>query len=430
MIGRPLGKPLSEEESENQESSFSPRTLNVDKQSDISRLKSVLSSVPKGGLQGLFSLSNSMSMKNPEQVLSQIKSGKNQEEQQQEILDEILPTKPFGIEKGIQRGTKAATELAAFPGGAALWRRALLGGGAAQGVEEAGGGPGAQAVAELAAFGSPDFKKLIRANPQQKKLVEFARKMGLSEEEITPLIQSPRKGSFFGKYASKGQKTRQSLQNARSAVGGIYEQLKTSESAKNTLNPEQQKQFLQETYKLLMDLPSNVRKVLFQDYQDLMKTGFSGEGLINLWQDLSYYYGRGIRQAGGLKNPIRNALKNISPSLAEDFELTNRLFENRLRLSKQIRPKTLDNVLDLGEIGGFATAILKGSTSLLKKVLGVAAFRRLSREMVTNPRFQNLTQQMAEAASNNKLGIVKKTAEELMGMIKKDQEEEEGESTR
>jgi len=94
---------------------------------------------------------------------------------------------------------------------------AIAGGVAGQTVEELGGGPLAQAAAEIAAMiltPTQAGKKLVgSAKEQVNTKINELRKLGYTDEQITLAINSASKGKKAGFKASKGEKTQQAFED-------------------------------------------------------------------------------------------------------------------------------------------------------------------------------------------------------------------------
>lgn len=93
----------------------------------------------------------------------------------------------------------------------------IVGGAAGQATEDLGGGPIAQAAAEIVAMvATPTggIKKLLTSNKKEvaQKIADL-RKLGYSEEDITLAINSAYKNSTRAKNASRGAKTEQAFEN-------------------------------------------------------------------------------------------------------------------------------------------------------------------------------------------------------------------------
>jgi hypothetical protein len=198
----------------------------------ISKLKSIGNAFAKGLLKG------------GHQISPILRGSPITPKLQENILNQFLPSREEFTEKAVERGGKLIPS-AIFPGGSAAGvGRALLGGVLGQTAEALGGGELAQALSEGAAFGLPSFGRKIVAAKGQEKLVNYARKAGLSEKEIAPMIPGEKKKAFFGKIAHKGTKTQKALWDSKQAVGRAYDFVKSNPEAQKSLTPQNANKFL------------------------------------------------------------------------------------------------------------------------------------------------------------------------------------------
>lgn len=72
----------------------------------------------------------------------------------------------------------------------------------------------------------------------------------------------------------------------------------------------------------------------------------------------------------------------------------------------------------LGEAGALFGGLFKFGPKAAVPIIGVEGMRRLSSEMLINPRLQNLTRQMGNALNKNKLAIAKKIQNQMVKELK------------
>lgn len=391
---------------------------------DTSRFQSLLNAPFKGLLKGSRELYLGGGAKEgekenlPKQLIKKI-IGKSKEETlfrpQEEFEKEVdveLPTKDLFAERALERGGKGLP-FAALGGPAAILRQM---GGAVVGeaIKSAGGDDLAQAAGELFSLSIPSLSKKILANGGQKPIVDFARKFGLSEEKIAPLIQGDKKVELLSKLG-KGKKAQKAVEKSKSAISGIYEDLKASPEAAKRLSNEHATSFLHEMHDEIAKLPSGARDLVMKDIIDFTKD-MTGKGLIKLYQDVNYYMGKGNKLLGGLHNPIKNAMTNLSPKLGEDFGMTNQLWKNMSKISAKVQPGKYEELMNYGRKGRVIYGVISGNYPVLVEALGEEAAKSLSRNMLINPRFQNISKQMVDAVNKSKFSA----AEKLLNQITKE----------
>jgi hypothetical protein len=216
--------------------------------------------------------------------------------------------------------------------------RSLLGGASGEGAKELGFGPVVQSLAEIPAQVVPGFGGRLIPNASQQSLVNEARSLGLTEQQITPLIQSARKTRALSKLSTKRGATEQRLKDSYDALGQVYGKLASRPESAKPLTAIQANNVGAGIQEKLSTLPAGVRNKVSEDLSDLLKGEMNGQKLINFYQDINYYIGNGERQLGILKEPITTALGQISPQLAQDFNITNRLYQNYYGIASKLKP--------------------------------------------------------------------------------------------
>ncbi len=367
----------------------------------------------KGFVEGVSSLGKVLG------PLQERKRGEFSPEKQTETLNELLPTEDSFGEKGLRKGLNIAPVAIANPFGGPLQSavRSGIGGYLSEGVKEVGGGETAQTFAELSAFMGPDVLKKLVEKGKYKPLISAARRFGMSDEQITPLIQSEFKKNWFSKIAKKTGKTEASLSKTKSALDTSYKDLINSPGAENFLDAKKTNELLDELSKIAGDLPAEVKNRISEDMMDLVKNPISGKSLINLWKDINYYLGKGEKQLGLFKEPIRKAIGNISPELEKDFGLVNDLYKKFYPMAKNLKPGNVDKFVDAVENLGLLGSIFTWNFPAMGTFIGEKTSRILAREMLINPKFQQLTKKMMIATQENRTILMKKTAEEMQKLI-------------
>lgn len=321
---------------------------------------------------------------------------------------------------------------------------ALGGGGKALAVMAGSGGAG-QTVRE---FGGPEWlasgleivpnlihgaitSKVAPASKAAKETVNAGRKIGLTEKQLTPLIQSEGKAAVVSKVARKGTKTKELFGSIKEKLGDSYNTIKASPQAKVKLpNAEQislRKEFgniRNELSKTLAPSPDKEAALNYieKSLESLRNVQVTPEYLVNFWQDINKSVkwnsiNGGKKALAALKEPISNTLKKVSPQLAEDFEMTNHLYSKYAQISKKLKPDLVDAFLNKGEIATAVPSALSlayGNPLPLMGLGGEVATRLLAREMLINPYFQNIANKLV---TNINSGSVK-GATDLVNQVK------------
>lgn len=389
---------------------------------EVSGIRSFLNTLGRGAVKGIRGFGRAMGPLIPQ-------TGEEYEAQQRfpEQVEEFFPTQGMPYEKAIERGLEMfpfAVGGGAPVGGTESLLRSLLAGGLGQAAEELEFGPVGQTVAELAAFAAPSLSKKIPSKPGEEALRAFAKEAGITERELPIVLEESNKARRFAAKASRpGSKTKDILDFTREKLGGAWKTLEDSPEAVKNLNPRAKRKFTEQMTKQLEDLPSDLRTKINSDYNDLLKSDFKGNNLINFWQDLNHYIGKGDTKLGILKEPLKNAIESISPELRKDFQLMNTLYKNFAEHNKLMKPKTFEELFLLGEAGSLITGMALGNPAIIYSVLGTAAGRELARELVINPRLQRMTKRFANALNKGKIPAAKQIYEKLVPMVSEKNDE-------
>lgn len=363
------------------------------RKSSIPWYKSYPSSLAKGVTQGLIEYGRAF--------------GPTREpydpERTKKILDELLPSEEGFVETALEKSGKIAPFVAS--GGAGLGR--IIGTSAAAGTsgataKELGFGELGQAIAELPAQIVPDLTRFIKAGASNKEIVDFARSKGLTEEQITPLIQSRGKQAVLGKVAQKEGRAQKLLSDSKEAVGLVYKDLYTSEKAAQKVSDRVLFDSIDSMDKKLAQLPDKVRSKIAADYQDLVKSNGTAADFMNFHADLNAV---GDKRLGILKEDINKAIQTVDKDLAKDFQMTNELYSRWAKISKTLKPSVFSQFVEGSQPYRFVGGILTGNPYLLYETAGEFALKSAARELLLSPRFQNLSGKMVDAINNNKFSV-------------------------
>ncbi len=342
------------------------------------------------------------------------------EEQAEEILNKLSSQPDDFISKSLERGGKNLL-YAAVGGAPQATVRSGAAGVAGQTAEELGAPPWVQGLAEAAPFAFPAFRQAINPTEGQRAQVSFLRRMGLSETEIAPAIQGERKGRILSRLIPRRGRTQRALQHTRQALGRVYNQLRNRPEAQQLMNPEQANVFANEVAAVTQDWPAALRDVVRQDAADLARSGFTGDNLINFWQDLNYAHNLGHTRTGTLRGPITNALDSISPELGRDFRMTNDIYANFSNLAGRLRPGLATDILNgvarFLRGGRVMYGFLSGNYPVLLEALGEEGAKLFGREMLINPRFQNLGRQMVTALNENRIPVLRSLSDKFADLL-------------
>jgi hypothetical protein len=344
-------------------------------------------------------------------------------EQQTERLNEILPTNEGFGQKAIRRGLKEAPSMMAMaPAGAVqAGVRSLASGGVGQAIQEVGGPEWLQTVGELATYIGPDIFKGLIEKGSKKEIIEAARKFGMTDEQIAPLLQSEFKLKWLSKFTSRRGMTESALKNSKAGLSNAYEVIKSSPEAIAALPEKSRNALLENMTKIIEDMPSGVRDLLKQDAKDLVSKPITGETLMNFYADINHYLSSGnAKQLSRLKEPIKKALYEVSPQLGKDFEMVNDLYSKYHKIANKLKPNLTTDIIGASEAIGGLFGLVTGNYALLAKVGSEKTIRVVAQQMLLNPKFQQLSEKMVEAINQNKFGIAKKLANSYAYLLREE----------
>lgn len=379
--------------------------------SDIPWYKSIPARTLKGAVEGLTKFGEEVSpAARPQQI-------EESQKQRQKFYEENLPLGDNFLGKSLERGLEAAPSLLAIPGSGLLSNtlRSLGAGLLGQSAEELGFGPSGQALAELPAYGAPSLRRRIPLARGERELGEFARRSGLTEQDLTLSLGKRGPLRDLGvDISSKGGRTVARFEGTQRNLGRVWDDLRSSPQAMRTLDAQGQQELVRNLTRRMNRLPAEQRNRIMRDYDDLLESNFSGDSLINFWQDLNYYISRGETGLGILKRDLQNSLMRISPELGNDFRLLNRLYGNFSELAGRMGPNIADALINAGERGLVIHAISTGNLPILKKIIGPIAGRQFARELVTNPRFYNTSRRFVQGIAQGSPAIARKAYDKLL----------------
>jgi hypothetical protein len=302
-----------------------------------------------------------------------------------------------------------------------------------QATEEVTGSPTAGTVVELgSALLSPALAKKVAVGKKNKDLVNVGRKLGLSENQLTPLVQNEKKLKVLSKFARKGDKTEKLITGIEATLGDGYGTIKNRAKGLAEISPEVKSAMSSDFEKVLAGLKKTIQpspekeqaiKYLSGAVENMKIGVVDPESLINFYQDLNQFVNwrsikNGKKQLSQLKKPILGALKTADPELAKDFEVLNKLYGRFKDVQKNLSPDKVDRWLNKGEVGALVLSLGTGypgiSSLLLKETVG----RRAIRELLINPRFQGIQRKLLSSIKKDNTKAAAAVGKELVRFVK------------
>lgn len=251
----------------------------------------------------------------------------------------------------------------------------------------------------------------LKPKKAQEAQFNFLKKHGFTEKEMTPLLTPEKKFDFFKGLASKDKKTRNVFESIGSKFSGIYEPL-IQKGAKGPVLGEPQRATLERTLTGKLErLPRAFRSEASKDLQEFFNSRQNFADFIQLDQNLNASIGGktgGKAAIGTLKGPIQEYMKVVNPKLAKEYGQTKELYSTFKRRARDLAPKAVEDLINAGEIYAVAGALSSGKMGWLARLLGLTGARKLAREAIINPKFQNIMSKLGQnVTKGNKKNIVK-----------------------
>lgn len=373
-----------------------------------------------------------------------------------ESLDELIPTDSNMVGKGARRALNITPAAIANPLAAPeiALAQSAAGGALGQALEEGGFGEVAQSVGEMIPFffgnasgGSKGMETLKKGSKISEKvsqsrfipekirniaskratnaneineIVDFATKSGMSADELVPLLQGDTKKKVLSKLAQRGGSTQDKLKRSKQAIDQIADSFKTGKNADIVLSEYQANNMINKLQDILYDMPAKTRNAIMEDFQQLSNSPKDTKSIIKFFRDINAQYGEHKAHLGRLKDPLMDALALIDPSMAKDFNITNKLYTKYYDLSSKLKPNVATLIMEASTIPKVLFGSVTGNYPLIAESIGEAAARKFSAELLTNPKFQNMGKKIVNALNKGQFAIADRLKEDYIRMVKDD----------
>ncbi len=374
----------------------------------LNDIKDYGKTILKGTLEGVSKLGSLMS------PLAGVDYQK-EHENLTENLNELLPTDEGYTQKALRRGLKEAPSVMANPFGSALATlpRAIASGFLGEAAKDLGAPEWAQTAAELTAYIGPDILKKALASGSNNPIIEAARKLGMSDEAITPLIQSEFKQKWLSKLAPKRGSTQKALEKSKGELSTAYESLGKRIEAGVEVSEKVNGHLINDLKRAMNEMPHEMQGKISEDLKDLLGNKITPNALMNFYKDVNAVLGGKTKQISLLKEPIKKAIRSVSPELGKDFELVNDLYSKYSTISARLKPNLTSDIISAAETLGLTGSVYFGDYPTLIGILGEKSGKKLAQQMLINPRFQQLSKKMIVAINENRFALAKKTTDEM-----------------
>jgi len=248
--------------------------------------------------------------------------------------------------------------------------------------------------------------KALRPSSKQKDIVDFLKSKGLPDKDITPIIQDKKKLAFLSKAASKYEKKDPWLRGIKNKLGDVFEDIRAQGKQAGYLEKDQLRNFEEEFNNKLDKVPRMYRRLIQKEVDDLMQNPIDFTELHDFNKAVNAIVGDvqgGKAAIGILKEPIEKAQKEISPSLFRDLQKTNESYAKLHNFTDKMTKKNWDNLVNLGQVGQALYGLLTLNPAALKATVSLAATKHSVKNMLTNPRLQNIHLKLWDSFLKNKI---------------------------
>jgi hypothetical protein len=278
--------------------------------------------------------------------------------------------------------------------------------------------------------------KLTPTTEEAKDLYKAGKLLGLSEEELTPLLKSEGKLRFLSKMAKESPEIAERMKSVEEKLGFAFQDVRETGKNLPPLSPEQEKNFINKIGKIHSDLsetinPSEEKQKAINFLKDTMeniKTGkmkITPATLENYYRDINAsvdWRKVGTKSLSGVKEAIKDTFKDISPELSFKFEKSNELYKRMKNFSEKVHwDKDLEKNVFWGEAGGLITGLFTGHfTKVVEGIATATALRKISTNLLTNPNWQSITRTTSKAALEKSPKLVNLAYNQLKEKVKEE----------
>ena len=401
-----------------------PDQMKSQPQQELSRTRSVVSALPKGVIESLQGISDLVNLP-MDYLIKKVapefsKKKENLRQAEIEAVERFLPTKE-GAAEDILRFV-GQNIPAASTGGAGLAMKgaqALSGGLAKKSLKELGAPEWVQDLGSGISMMAPGLtkagvSKVLKPSASQKQVVDFLRKKGLTDKQITPIIQNEKKLAVLSKVAFKYPEQGKFASELQKSLGDLYEDIASKGSHKpltgNGLDG--LTKGIQDT---LLKINPRYRSAVSKDIENLFSEPVTFKSLQEFKEaindSVSHMTG-GKKSIGAIKGPIEQAMKHIDPKLYAEQKILDVSYGKMKNFLKNMTKSQSEGLLKLEKVNPAVAAAMGLKFAAMPKLaaLGIAA-PVAARQFLINPRLQRIHSKMWEELGKNKIPQVIKLAD-------------------
>lgn len=330
------------------------------------------------------------------------------------------------------------------PGGKVKPIRALLGAALGMGAKEVAQSTGqSEGVQEAAKFITSLIPliaegKIKPTTQEAKKLYDAGKAVGLSEKELTPLLQSEKKINRLGKFARQNQGIRKSLAETESKLSDVYRDVKLRSRKLPHISFDETEKLNQSFADVIVDLRKTLKaapdkegaiKFIEGAIERVNNFGATPEELINFYQDINKAVNWNAIKGGKkdlqrIKKPILDALRKANPEIAQEFESANQLWSKLKDFQGKVGYGKFEKWITLGEAAAFLGNLMTFNVPGLVTTTGAEAGRQIATKLLTDPKWQGIHRNILHSIKNNNTKLAASALTQLKKRVKQEFPEE------
>lgn len=347
-----------------------------------------------------------------------------------------LPEKGRGFIERAAEGAGSAVETALFPS-SLLTKGAIIGTQAlTEGLDLP---PGYKLAANLTVPAIASFANAIRSGKyipkpgEAERALEAGKSLGMSMEELAPILASEEQVARHGRRAASISKTQKSFKKTGDALGTALENLQSQPIAKQKLGTQATEGLVSGFENILEDLtsgshalgPKSEKLVEFirNTIIDIDTNGTTPKQLIGTWREINKI-GEGKTFLRRLMPYISEGIESVDPKLAKDFLGGNLLYKRFIQNLGEIKPGQYNAFMDAGELQQVLGSVfqLQPETTAkgILRFLTLQSLEKISSSIITNPKAQSLVRNFGKAVKSGSKKAALNVAHQLKEYVKKE----------
>lgn len=284
----------------------------------------------------------------------------------------------------------------------------------------------------------------VQNNPQLNQLYQYGRSIGLTDNQLTPILQPDLKTRLHGRFSKSPQSMLDKINDTRDQIGLNYQALKAKGRQTGVLNPRQQTALHNDLATMHADIsntnvvgPDNqaILKVLEDAMNGINTTPQTIEKLINTHFNINNIPNwsaakDGKRRLAEVNKFFQKAISDRNPRIGEEFKLTNKMYKKQAEFRDKVGiGRTAENILSVAEtaglLSGLAYGVTTGDYKNAANIVGLSMARRLSTQLLTNPRLQGMHRNMMQAlTTGDQTALAKVMKDDVIPWLQKEAPEE------